>query len=209
MKAKSIVVLIALAMAMVACNLPSRVAKEVAVAPTPTPYTAMELYQGIGMEIYLPSSYVARDIADDLPAILAMLRGAISNTDTLNALIENLEGNVAWWGYDSAMPAVSPTRLLIIKNQQMASVPLNLLRLGIKSMMGGNSSSVTTDDIDLGPRTVTRISYAEDGDAWSAYVFKEQGLLWLVLFVTTPANQAAQTADFEYSISTMTTYPQP
>jgi hypothetical protein len=54
---------------------------------------------------------------------------------------------------------------------------------------------------------VTRFTYGTESTGWSAYVFKEQGLLWVVLFITPPANLAAQQDNFDYSLASMIIAP--
>lgn len=208
MKNRLILVVMILALAAVACNLPSLVQKTPTTEPTPTPDFGMQTYYGAGMQILLPPTYVARDIQEDLPDILATVKSALGEgNSTLATLVENLEGNVAWWGYDSAAPAISPTRLLIIKNEELEKLPVNLISGAIGAFLGTNTSALETDKLDLAGRDVTRFSYSQENSAWAGYVFKEQGMLWLVLFLTPPANLAAQTQYFEYSVASMVIDP--
>ena len=61
-----------------------------------------------------------------------------------------------------------------------------------------------SDSITLGGRDVTRLSYSKDSTAWVAYLFKEADYLWITLFLTTPANLAAEMGDYELSVSSIT-----
>lgn len=206
---KTILLLIcalSLAAAAVACNLP--LSPRGTPEPTPTPDYGMVWYQGEGMQILLPDTYVARNIQDDLPGILAAIRSFIGEGDSpLSSLVDNLEGNVAWWGYDAGAPAVSPVQLLIIKNESLEKSPVSLIGTALRLFLGRNAESLQTTSYTKDRRDITCFSYAHENTGWQAYVFKEQGILWVVLFITPPANLAAQQVYFDYSVNSMLIAP--
>ena len=204
MKKKLLLIVCALSLlaAALACNLPlnPRPAPE----PTPTPDYGMVWYQGEGMQILLPYTYAARNIQDDIPGILAVIRSFIGEGPSpLSSLVENLEENVAWWGYDAGAPAVSPVQLLVIKNESLEKTPVNLISTALRLFLGKNAESLQTSSSTINKRNITRFSYADDNNGWQAYAFKEQGRLWIALFITPPANLAAQQVYFDYSVNSM------
>lgn len=204
MKKKLLLIVCALSLlaAALACNLPlnPRPAPE----PTPTPDYGMVWYQGEGMQILLPYTYTARSIQDDIPGILAVIRSFIGEGPSpLSSLVENLEENVAWWGYDAGAPAVSPVQLLVIKNESLEKTPVNLISTALRLFLGKNAESLQTSSYTINKRNITRFSYADDNNGWQAYAFKEQGRLWIALFITPPANLAAQQVYFDYSVNSM------
>ena len=198
-----------------ACNLPGLLQRQPTPVPTPTPDLGMVWYQGVGMQILLPDTYAQRDAKQDFGGILNSLEQFVGGQDSpLASLLDDLESNVAWWGEDTAAPAVSPTQLLIVKNEALEGVPLSLIKSGVKMFLGNDSDALQTSDLTMGKREVTRFTYGKESTGWSAYVFKEQGLLWVVLFITPPANLAAQQDVFDYSVSSIvieapTPTPQP
>ena len=198
-----------------ACNLPGLLQTPPTPEPTPTPDLGMSWYQGAGMQILLPDTYAERDVEQDLAGIWDSLYQFVGGQDSpLASLLDDLESNVAWWGEDTAAPAVSPTQLLIVKNEALEGVPLSLIKSGVKMFLGNDADALQTSDLTMGKREVTRFTYGKESTGWSAYVFKEQGMLWVVLFITPPANLAAQQDDFDYSVSSMvieapTPTPQP
>ncbi|NLI41879.1 MAG: hypothetical protein GX421_12030 [Caldisericales bacterium] len=198
-----------------ACNLPGLLQTPPTPEPTPTPDLGMSWYQGAGMQILLPDTYAERDVEQDLAGIWDSLSQFVGGEDSpLASLLDNLESNVSWWGEDTAAPAVSPTQLLIVKNEALEGVPLSLIKSGVKMFLGNDADALQTSDLTMGKREVTRFTYGKESTGWSAYVFKEQGMLWVVLFITPPANLAAQQDDFDYSVSSMvieapTPTPQP
>ena len=204
MKKKLLLIVCALSLlaAALACNLPlnPRPAPE----PTPTPDYGMVWYQGEGMQMLLPYTYTARNIQDDIPGILAVIRSFIGEGPSpLSSLVENLEGNVAWWGYDAGAPAVSPVQLLVIKNESLEKTPVSLISTALRLFLGKNAESLQTSSYTINKRNITRFSYADDNNGWQAYAFKEQGRLWIALFITPPANLAAQQVYFDYSVNSM------
>lgn len=204
MKKKLLLIVSALGLlaAALACNLPlnPRPAPE----PTPTPDYGMVWYQGEGMQILLPYTYTARSIQDDIPGILAVIRSFIGEGPSpLSSLVENLEENVAWWGYDAGAPAVSPVQLLVIKNESLEKTPVSLISTALRLFLGKNAESLQTSSSTINKRNITRFSYADDNNGWQAYAFKEQGRLWIALFITPPANLAAQQVYFDYSVNSM------
>ena len=198
-----------------ACNLPGLLQTPPTPEPTPTPDLGMSWYQGAGMQILLPDTYAERDVEQDLAGIWDSLYQFVGGQDSpLASLLDDLESNVAWWGEDTAAPAVSPTQLLIVKNEALEGVPLSLIKSGVKMFLGNDADALQTSDLTMGKREVTRFTYGKESTGWSAYVFKEQGMLWVVLFITPPANLAAQQDNFDYSVSSMvieapTPTPQP
>ncbi len=77
----------------------------------------MQLYYGDGMQILLPPSYIAEDIKSQLPSIIETITNIVGSSEGFAAdLVKDLEGNVAWYGFDGGTPAVYPTRLIVVKN---------------------------------------------------------------------------------------------
>ena len=198
-----------------ACNLPGLLQTPATPVPTPTPDLGMVWYQGAGMQILLPDTYAQRDVEQDLAGIWDSLSQFVGGQDSpLASLLDDLESNVAWWGEDTAAPAVSPTQLLIVKNEALEGVPISLIKSAVNMFLNDDAKALKIETLTLGPREVTRFTYGKESTGWSSYVFKEQGLLWVVLFMTPPANLAAQQDDFDYSVSSMmieapTPTPQP
>jgi len=156
------------------------------------------------MQIMLPPSYVAEDIDSALPSIIATIKDFIGDESSpLSGLVDSIEGNVGWYGYDSANAAVYPTRLIILRNKAFSKLPVSMITLGLEQVLGNDSALVDNDSIILGERDVTRLSYSKDSNAWVAYLFKEADFLWMALYITTPANMAAKMDDFELSVGSI------
>jgi len=188
----------------VACSLPSFGKKETSIPPTPTPDTGMQLYYGNGMQIMLPTSYVAEDIDSALPTIIATIKDFVGGeSGPLSGLVDSIEGNIGWYGYDGGTAAVYPTRLIILRNKAFSKLPISMITLGLEQVLGNDSALVDSDSIKLGGRDITRLSYSKDSTAWVAYLFKEADYLWVALYLTTPANLATEMDDFEFSVGSI------
>lgn len=204
MKTRIPLMLLVVMILTVACSLPSFGNKETSIPPTPTPDTGMQLYYGNGMQIMLPTSYVAEDIDSALPTIIATIKDFVGGeSGPLSGLVDSIEGNIGWYGYDGGTAAVYPTRLIILRNKAFSKLPISMITLGLEQVLGNDSALVDSDSIKLGGRDITRLSYSKDSTAWVAYLFKEADYLWVALYLTTPANMAAEMDDFEFSVGSI------
>ena len=204
MKNRVLLILLVLVTVTMACSLPSFGKKSTPDSPNPTPETGMQIYYGTGMQIMLPLTYISEDINSALPSIIATIKDFIGGESSpLAGLVDSIEGNVGWYGYDSAKAAVYPTRLIILRNKAFSKLPVSMITLGIEKVLGNDSALVDSDSISLGGRDVTRLSYAKDSTAWAAYLFKEADYLWITLYLTTPANLAAEMSNYELSVGSI------
>ena len=204
MKTRVLFVILTLLILTMACSLPSFGKKDTPIPPTPTPDTGMQLYYGTGMQIMLPPSYVAEDIDSQLPTIIATIKDFVGGeSGPLSGLVDSIEGNIGWYGYDSGTAAVYPTRLIILRNKTFSKLPVSMITLGLEQVLGGDSALVDSDSVKLGGRNITRLSYSKESTAWVAYIFKETDYLWMALYLTTPANMAAEMDDFEISVGSI------
>ncbi len=203
MNKKIILLLIVTLLTVASCNIPLRKVIPTP-TPTPTPDLSMQWYYGEGMQIMLPPSYIAEDIKDQLPAIIETITNLVGTSDGFAAdLVKDLEGNVAWYGFDGGTPAVYPTRLIVVKNKSLAGLPVGMIALGLEQVLGRDNTQVDRDTLTLDGREVTRFTYSKDANAWAAYIFKEEGWLWINVFITTPANMATSLDDYDTSIGSI------
>ncbi len=205
MNKKLILILSVMLLTVVSCNIPLQ--KKTAIptpTPTPTPELGMQLYYGDGMQILLPPSYIAEDIKAQLPSIIETITNLVGSTEGFAAdLIKDLEGNVAWYGFDGGTPAVYPTRLIVVRNKSLAGFPVGVLTLGLEQVLSRNNTAVDRDNLTLDGRDVTRFTYSKEEHAWAAYIFKEESRLWISVFITTPANMATSLNEYDNSIGSM------
>ena len=209
MNKKILLILGGILLTVVSCNIPlQRKTVTPTPTPTPTPEPGMQLYYGEGIQIMLPPSYIAEDIKTQLPSIIESITNLVGTTDGFAGdLIKDLEGNIAWYGFDGGTPAVYPTRLVVVKNKSLAGFPVSILTLGLEQVLSRNNTVVDRDALTLDGRDVTRFTYSKDANAWAAYIFKEENRLWISVFITTPANMAVSLADYDTSVGSMAIDP--
>ena len=206
MKTRVLLILLVLTILTMACSLPSFGTKDTPAQPTPTstPDTGMQLYYGTGMQIMLPKSYISEDIDSALPTIIATIKDFVGGeSGPLSGLVDSIEGNIGWYGYDGGTAAVYPTRLIILRNKSFSKLPVSMITMGLEQVLGGDAAMVDSDSVKLGGRNITRLSYSKDSSAWVAYLFNEADYLWMALYLTTPANMAAEMDTFELSVGSI------
>jgi len=209
MKKKFFLMMVLMISLLSGCNFPSAKSTPTP-APTPTPNYGMQLYYGLGMSIYLPPTYVAEDIKTQLPGIIETLTTLLGSKDgAVKDFIDDLEGNISWYGYDSGTAAVYPTRLVVIHNKTLAKTPLSLVIYGLERVLRKENVEVDSDTLTLGNRETYRFTYSQAGNAWVAYVFKAEEQLWLSVFITTPANLAISLTEYDVSVGSMIIAPLP
>ena len=175
-------------------------------APTQpaTPPSGMEWFQGNSMKIMLPSSYQERQVRDDLPRVIETIKWFTGGDNgLLGGLLDNIEQNVAWWGWDSETLEENPLRLLVIKNKALHAVPITAAAYGLEYILNNEETKVEQNTVQLGGRSVVRFKYVTADHAWIAYAFKEQDYLWLNLFRFTPEGLIGAQSSFEESVSTI------
>ena len=207
MKKKIVLTVVLMILLLTGCHFPSAKSTPTP-APTPTPNFGMQLYYGLGMSIYLPPTYVAEDIKTQLPGIIETLTTLLGSKDgAVKDFIDDLEGNISWYGYDSGTAAVYPTRLVVIHNKTLAKTPLSLVIYGLERVLRKENVEVDSDTLTLGNRETYRFTYSQAGNAWVAYVFKAEEQLWLSVFITTPANLAVSLNEYDVSVGSMIIAP--
>jgi len=176
MKTRILLILLTLMLVSIACSLPSFGSKDTPAEPTPTstPDNGMQLYYGTGMQIMLPKSYVSEDIDSALPTIIATIKDFVGGeSGPLAGLVDSIEGNIGWYGYDGGTAAVYPTRLIVLRNKAFSKLPVSMITMGLEQSARKTILPWwTATRSKLGGRNITRLSYSKDSSAWAAYIFK-------------------------------------
>jgi hypothetical protein len=203
MKKKLIAVICVLLLTTLACGLQS-VTGLLGMTPTatPTPDLGLVRLQGVGMSIMLSNTYIGADITPDLPGIVEIIKNFFGEgSDIYNKLVDGIEENIAWWGYDSATP--EPTKLLVFKNDQFNFVPLTAIHLAIQTVIQKQNNAIESKQVTLEGRDMIRLNYSKDGAAWAVYLFKEGGQLWGFLWMTSPSTMQITASMYETYMGTV------
>lgn len=201
-----ILILILILLTVMACNLPMRrnTGEESKAVMTPEPtLESWAWYQGEGVKIYLPNSYVMRNISEDLPVIREYLQSFISqNPDSpFIGMLSNLEQNVVFWGLDSMSDSANPNRVAIIKNSEMSLIPLELLTTTLQIVFGEQMQNIEVSNLQLGNYEVVRYVFYQQAFAEAVYMLKADNLLWIITFNDSPSLIDAKLTDFDRSVS--------
>jgi hypothetical protein len=192
-----------LALALLACNLPS-----LNVHPSATPEPQAEVllpgwqyYDGRGMRLYLPSDFAARDINADLPRMVEIIKAVLGEDSTVYKMIaENLIDKIVWWGVNESEAFETADKVLVYRNPGLNSIPVSTLAGALTLVGGEETNKLESENLILGERKVSRFVSSSGERAMVAYVFKEEGALWMLLFLTTPEKLANNLGNFDKSM---------
>ncbi|HNY83265.1 MAG TPA: hypothetical protein PKK82_00280 [Anaerolineaceae bacterium] len=208
MKNKLMLIGMAMVLMTMACGLPSLGRLNPTPTLTPTPDMSWQWFEGGQMRIMLPPTWIERDVTEDMPQILETIKAFFGNdTNFLTDLINDFEGNVAWWGFDGGSPAVYPTRLLVVHNSTFAKLPISMISGMIRMFGGSSADSIESSTVELSDYEMAKFTQLTEKAGWVAYAFKAEGQLWVAIFMTTPANLAAQAEDFKDAMDTIMIEP--
>ena len=175
--------------------------------PQPTP-SGMERYYGQGMSIMLPPSFKERDVQEDLPTVIDTIKRFTGGEDgLLSGLLDNIEKNVAWWGWDSETIEENPLYFLVVKNKALHALPLTASAIGLERILNSEDAQVEQSTLHLGGRSMVRFKFVKGEVAWIAYAFKEQSHLWINIFIFTPEGLVGAQKTFEASMGTIMIEP--
>ncbi len=162
------------------------------------------LYNNGIIEIMLPDTYTIRDIRTDIPAIRSALEFFDDSSVGVSVenLIEDLLKNAVFWAVDGDATESDSTRLLIVKNKIMANIPLGLITSTIESLFSIPEDKFDTEKLKLGDHDVVRLTLSQKSSGEAIYAVKDQSMMWLIFFITTPEQMPFQLSGFEESVKT-------
>jgi hypothetical protein len=205
------IVLMTLLVAVLACNLPYRApAIEEHAETTPVERYRVEEREinGLEISITLPSSYDVNDPGADLSA----LAGDLGDLDTpltgdLQNLLGGAEEDILVWGYDTASAGEFPVNFLVLKNEDFAAMPLGLISTFARSLIGNQVEILEEQRLTLAGRDTLRwISLTTQAGVeltQAVYLFKEDGILYLVGFNADPRGVYAQLGVFDAIVASL------
>lgn len=200
-------VIVLLIASTLACSLPFG-AKDttdyVATAEVEALTLGWRLYTNQGVEIMLPNTYELGEIETDLPgiqSILEMVAGSQVGTG-FETMISQLTEDVRMWGTNNDGNLTNPTRILVIKNDALAKMPLALISLIDPTKLSDKVGTIEETKLTLGGREVLRVIATQAESAEAIYMLKDSDKLWIIGFITTPDRLVEGLTDFEKSVET-------
>lgn len=206
-KDRRMLIILIMVMATLACTLPfakKDTTDYVAQAETEALTLGWTVYSNRGVQISLPSTYMLSEIEQDVPgiqSILEMLAGSQAGTSVEN-LMERFTDDVMMWGTNLDGNLTNPTRILILKNEALAKLPLALISLIDPSKISPKAGIIEETKMVLGGREVLQVTAIQEASAEAIYMLKDSDKLWIISFITTPDRITSSLPDFQRSVST-------
>ena len=149
----------------------------------------------------VPNSYFVGDPDDDLSA-LADRAGLPAEVD-LTGLLGDAQADILVWGYD----VESPTSFVVIKNEDYAAMPLGIISNYAGSIMGDRVEILQEDRLTIAGRDtlrwITLTSEAGVEFTQAVYLFKDAGVLYLVVFNADRQAVAAQLSNYDAIVASL------
>lgn len=185
-----------------ACKLPFWQSQSDPVDPGILPGYAV--YNNGIVEIILPDTYQERDIRTDIPIISKALDflGDSYFGVSVESVIDELLKNAVFWAIDGDIEAQESNKILILKNKLLANVPLGMIGSSIETMFRIPDDQFDTETMKLGPNDVVRLTLYHKDSSEAIYALKDESLLWLIIFISTPDQMPLQLSEFEDSVAT-------
>ena len=126
---------------------------------------AIQVLRDNGVEITLPASYVLGDAEKDLAVLLEGLQALSEDSgQDIQALYEQNKEDIVLWGYDTKSPSDHITSLLILKNEEFAGMPLTLLSAFANTLLGDEVESLSQERLNLEDRDALRFLSTAEND---------------------------------------------
>lgn len=204
---KIILVSMVLIFSILACSLPfgqKDTTDYIGQAESETLNLGWRLYTNQGVQIMLPTTYELGEIETDLPGIQSILE-MVASTQVgtgFETMISRMTEDVRMWGTNIDGNLTNPTRILIMKNDILAKMPLALISLIDPSKLSKEVGVIEETKLTLGGREVLRVTATQAESAQAIYMLKDSDKLWIIGFITTPDRLAGGLTDFEKSVAT-------
>ena len=156
------------------------------------------------VEIVLPDTYQERDIRADIPIITKALEffGSSGLGVSVESIVDELLKNTVFWAVDGDIEAEETIKLLILKNKLLANVPLGMIGSSIETLFRIPDDQFDTETMKLGEYDVVRLTLYHKESSEAIYALKDESLLWLIIFISTPDQMPLQLSSFEDSVAT-------
>ncbi len=167
------------------------------------------VYSDKGVEITLPSTYMAGDVDKDLAILVEGLKAmSEENADDLQKLYDKNKDDIMFWGYDTDSPPNHQTSVLIMKNEEFAGMPLAVISAFANILLGQEVDSISQEQVTLGGRDVLRFETTSENaglkTAQAVYLFNDSGKVWLVGFFTNQEQFESRLPTFDAAVASFT-----
>lgn len=200
-------VILALILAALACNLPyqNSTADVPVVDELPEGYRVENrIAEDTSVTLSVPDSYYVGSSYAELAALVDSL--GVAQAD-LTGILGSAQADVLVWGYDAGSTAAVPTSFVVVKNEEYAFMPLGLISTLAGPLLGNNVEIVQESRLTIAGRdtlrwiTVTTEAGIELTQA--VYVFKDSGILYLIGFNADQQEVYAQLSNYDAIVASL------
>ncbi len=175
--------------------------------PTAEPVTGYARFQGKGMEIWLPDSYIGGNLDTDLDIILANIQKAGSEFNATADLINRNRELFSLWAFDQKIGnSRFMTNVNVIRQTVLSSVTLQIYTEANAQSLPSDFKVTETSYRDFGPykgsrmllsATIQNIKIKE-----AIYILQDGATMWVVTYGTSDGEFEERLPSFEKSIET-------
>jgi hypothetical protein len=200
-----------------AVDLPATETPVVSGKATQSPTEASEIsgfkkFNGKGISIDLPDTYVGGNLEHDLDLILAALKKQGSNFDSLVQTIEANRSSFALWAFDTKTNDPKfVTNVNVLSQDVLSGTTLDMVMPTLAETLQGKANILEQKTVTLGSYEMGRIILNMRQNDMTikeqAYLILDNNVMWLVTFGTTPAEFAERQPVFDQSMETFKIVP--
>ncbi len=183
-----------------------------ATPPEPTPIPGWELFEGGGVELWLPDSFEGGDLEEDLPVVVAALRNLGPDFTEIATTIENNPEAFAIWVFDSQMG--SPgflTNVNITHEQVLSVVSLDDYMDAVSRQMGAGFEILSQAKVQLNQAEAGVFEVRLDLPGVTArelvYILKDGNTIYALTYATGEDEWDERRPIFEQSAQTFRIQP--
>lgn len=206
-----ILIVLTLIVATLACNLPHQnPAVDIPVITNPEDGYRVESSTTADavISIAVPDAYYVGDSVAGLSSIVEdMLQTDVPVEVDLSGLLGVGQTDILLWGYDAGSAAEVPTSFVVIKNQEYGLMPLGLISTLAGTLLGDAVEIVQEQRLTIAGRdslrwiTITREAGFEFTQA--VYIFKDSGVLYLIVFNADQQEVYAQLPTYDSIVASL------
>lgn len=165
--------------------------------------------QANGVEITLPDSFQLGDVNNNLEVLFENLPPeAQPYEQMMRDFYEINQDDIILWAYDTENLTIKYTNLLIIRNEDLAGIPLSMLTTFTSAFMDEALEGLLQETMVLGGREMMRLlttaQVNDEKNTQVLYLFNEADALWLLGFFTNQADTESQLSLFDDAVASFT-----
>jgi hypothetical protein len=184
--------------------------QEEAAQPTNTPVPGWTKFEGEGIELWLPDSYVGGDISENLDSIVALLRDQGPDFEQIAQMIEQNPDIYALWATDSEVGSSGfLTNVNIIPEQVISTMSIDTYLDAAEQQFPPQFQVVERDNVSVGKydagRLVVEFNLTGVVGKELLYAIKDGNTMWIITFATGLEEFDDRLPEFEQSVSSFQT----